>query len=91
MGDNDRMTRDLTPEEHDWLDELPLCRVLRLELEQGTPTRLGILNQHGRGCPVCSRLVNTLQGHHSDLDTIDEEHDFGMRGLTDPFSGGYYP
>lgn len=26
---------------------------------------------------------------HSDLDTIDLEHDLGMKAMTDPFTGGY--
>jgi hypothetical protein len=47
------------------------------------------VDQHG--CPA--RIVETIscdcpcRDRHSDLNTIDLDHDLGLRDLTDPFGG----
>jgi len=71
----------------------------RLEREKlGYTYYYGPLYCPGRPCTdgcdhygVPPEEVSDTPNHerHSDLDTIDLDHDRGLRDLTDPFTGGY--
>jgi hypothetical protein len=39
------------------------------------------------GAGMLWRVGPCVEQRHSDLDTIDLDHDLGMRDLTDPFTG----